>query len=178
MTVIHSGKTDWWPYESCIGWGFYPRVTRDLGCMVGGWLEGSRSREFSLCQFLLIHSSMKGVSSSVLVSLCSFLQIHKMTSHSLSLFYPFWHTPLHTVLQAHLHTCLPLIAIKRFQSLFIWVAEFFSDFAVWNTNIWVTQLPPRQKQAFVSCFTSIQGLQSSPNVFLMKTASSHHSVSI
>lgn len=34
--------------------------------------------------------------------------------------------------------------LARFQSQFIWVAGFFGgDFAVWNTDLWVTQLAPK-----------------------------------
>lgn len=178
-------------------WGSYPRGGMYLGCVLGSLLECCRSRERSLCYFLLMHSSLTGVSNSVSVTFCSILQIHQMTSHRPSL--PHWlfpaqihwhtrtraHAHLHMDLHARLHTCLPLIAIKPWlafsRCLFEW-QNFFFSFRFCSLKHWhmshSAHPTTRQTRAFVSRFTSIQGLQSSPNVFLMKTASSHHSVSV
>lgn len=74
---------------------------------------------------------------------------HKFTKWLHTVLHSLPHLPLPALKhwQTRLQTCLPLIAIKPWlafsRSLFEWQDFFGGDFAVWNTDLWVTQLPPK-----------------------------------
>lgn len=170
------------PLDRPVEWGCYPRGGTDLRHMCGRKSGGGISRQGVfplLCSFLLLHWQVLATASQFhSTAFSKFTKWLHAVTLSLSL-------PLaaHTLkdLQTRLHTFLRLFGIKPWLSfsrcLFEW--QDFSFFFLKHWHMSHSSLPPtRQTQAFVSRFTSIQGLQSSPNVFLMKTAPSHHSVSV
>lgn len=160
----------------------YPRGGEDLVFMCGRkW--GGRTQRKGVLPLLVLVTSLTGVSNSTSVSLCSIQQIHQMTSHNSALCLSSLHFPAQTHKHTHWHTirgCTPASISSTLNLGLLSLAVYlsgrdFSKSSVWDTDIWHS---PRQIPVFVSHFTSIQGLQSSPNVFLMKTASSHRSVSV